>query len=409
MTSQQLYTGPDVENAAAKSSLAALPWQQRVSPRPRLPLAIDSLVVDALNTPAIRFFPAAALATGTECTSGTTMRILFQGQLRSVEFCAEHILGTTDFEIVPLSSPTDRHYDAVVTDHPLLDRGLFGRKPALSIPQWVRQRCSLGDSWQQTVANIQVPLRKRVARSLGKHRFTVHLRPAALAANDFYHALYLPYLKRRFGSAAIVTSERAFMREAHDGLLLELRLDRQLLGASLVRAHGDTLYLGKSALSLHQAISHVFDLLDYFCFLLAQLAGCRHLDFGVSRPHIEDGTFVNKTKWRPQLIPAGRLKPTIRIRLANRSPATWGFLARNGFIERRADAFIVQRLYGEHVPSTEEATELRRLAARSGLDALIIACATDDPPQAFAGVASPPHIQRLIRSGESLPSLLSRI
>ena len=216
------------------------------------------------------------------------MRILFRGQLRSLEFCADHILGSTDFEVVAVPRPPYPACDIAVIDHPLLDRGLLGRRPALQVPQWLRQLRDLGGSWQQTVATIPTPLRKRIARMMGKHPFTVSLRPAEAVAGDFYERIYLPYVKHRFGSAAIVTGERAFMREARNAWLLELCLEGQRLGASLLRPQGDTLHLGRSALSLHNALSHAFDLLDYFCFLTAQLTGCRCLDFGLSRPHIEE-------------------------------------------------------------------------------------------------------------------------
>lgn len=405
MSETHLHAGPDLANAAARSKLPPILSRQR-SPLLRMPGALDSVLADALNAPVTRLRPATALITGAERLSGKPMSILFQGQLRSVDFCAEHILGTADFEYLPQASGQQR-YDVIVTDHPFLDRGIFGSRPALRVPQWLRQHCRLGHAWEQTVANFPVPLRKRISRQLGRNSYTVRLETAASAKENFYEQLYLPYIKHRFGTSAIVASRRGFARDARDGILLQLWLDGKLLGATLVQHDGESLHLAKSALTLGHSVTHVFDLLDYFCFLLAQMTGCGDVNLGVSRPHIEDGVFANKSKWRPQLAVAGGFKPAIRIKPMNRSAATAGFLARNGFIERRGDEFVIRRLYCDEAPDATAAARSGETAARAGLDALVIAyCGTSEIPPSLDALAPHPQLHRLTGSADPLQSFL---
>ena len=158
MTAVHLYAGPDIDSALERTQLSSWLRERSAPSSLRLPAALESLLLDVMNKPTTRLRPTAAIVTGRERTSGATMRILFQGQLRSVDFCAEHILGSADFEVAPVSRPPYPACDIAVTDHPLLDRGLSGRKPALQVPQWLRQLRDLGPSWHQTVATIPTPL-----------------------------------------------------------------------------------------------------------------------------------------------------------------------------------------------------------------------------------------------------------
>src|SRR5690606_18110214 len=134
-------------------------------------------------------------------------------------------------------------------------------------------------------------------------------------------------------SRAMLRSRRAFAREARGAALLELSSEGALLGGALLqRGPGSALVIVNSALSLRHERAGQSDLLDYFTFLTAQLLGCSVVDFGVSRPHLEDGVLRYKAKWRARVSPAGGFDKVLRIAPLRASPATLGFLGRNGFI-----------------------------------------------------------------------------
>ena len=169
----------------------------------------------------------------------------------------------------------------------------------------------------------------------------------------------------------------------------------------------DTLLISRSALSPQPSLRYRSDLLDYFCFLLAQLTGMRRLDFGVSRAHLEDGVFLYKAKWRSRLGPSGPLKNSIHIRPVSRSAATLGFLQRNGFIERRAGGYAV-RCLRERAPSGDEALRLSELATRVGLDALIVGYRDADPPLGPTAAAARLVLRRLEAGADPVRGLLGR-
>jgi hypothetical protein len=365
-----IYAGPDLANAIALSALR--PEARGHAPRISLPRLRD-FIDDALHAPVVKVAASTLSVTGTERDSRAPMRLLFRGQLRAVEFAARHILGTEDFASAPVSAKTTAPYDVAVFDHPLVDRNWLGARPCLRVPMWIRQRVGLGETWERTLDRLPHALKKEIARLLRKHAFTVTIADSTAAKLDFYTRVYVPFLKQRFGANANVRDERTFLREAQDALLMQLSLDGSMIGGTIVKRRGDALLADKTGLAPEHEVPGSSMVLDYFCFLVAQIFACKWLDFGISRPHVEDGVFRYKCKWRTELAAAHGLKPALRIRPISNSRATMGFLSRNGFIERRGERFVVRRLLTGRVPSSDEIAESDALAARSGLDALIVA------------------------------------
>jgi hypothetical protein len=403
-----LYAGADLINAVARSVIVPDAAQRRS--RASLPRFFRPIIDDALHAPVLKILPSNLLVTGRERISGASMRVLFRGQLRAVEFCAQHILGTRDFSSAPVRLRRGLHFDVAVFDHPLVDRNWVAARPCIRVPLWIGQRCKLNDTWDGTLQALPHALKKEIARLLRKHPFSVTTTSATAAKVDFYRRVYLPFIKQRFGTAANIRDERTFLRESRDAVLLQLFLAGRMTGATLVKRRGDTQVVDKTGLAPEHDVSGRSVVLDYFCFLLAQLQGCKWLDFGVSRPHLEDGVFHYKCKWRTELIPATAFKPAIRIRPVSRSPATMAFLSRNGFIERRGARYIVRRLFTTHVPTPQEVTEMDAIATRSGLDALIVALSgVGGEPRSNADRGRRTRISTLPDTSDPVQTFLNRV
>lgn len=359
-----LHAGPDIEQACALSSVVAAP--ARAGGGTGLGSGLQRLVQDARSTASWNPMPRTLLVEGTEARTGQPMRILFRGRLQSVEFCARHLLGTDEFraDVHPSAPP-----DVLVSDHPLVDRHALGARPAIALDPWVRQHLELGATWQETLAARSGSLRKELRRLLRRHAFAVTVSGDEPGRAEFYRRLYKPYVARRFGRAAVLSDEAAFLRDSADAALLALRDGDRMIAGSVLTRSGEVLAIGWTGIDPELPVSDRADLLDYYCVLLAQKLGCRVVDFGRSRPHLDDGVFRYKCKWGTRLVPGGGpLKPRIRIRPLSRSPAVLSWLARNGFVERRDGRFLVRRL-------GDDATDdvLESAAARARLDGIVVA------------------------------------
>lgn len=367
----ELYSGPDLEQAASRSVEAAAALRRALSSAGHVSVRAPALR-DLMNARWADWLPASTVVTGTERVSGETMRVWFRGRLRAVDFVATHIFGTDGFERGPADAHTGA--DVLVLDHPLLERVLPDARTGMAVPAWLRQTRGLGASWPETLRSFPASLRKELSRLLRRDAYTARIETAEPAKRAYYESLYVPYLTRRFGPSAVVRGPRAFAREAQGAALLELRADGALLGGALLRREaGGGLAIVNSALSLDNDRPGQSDLLDYFAFVTAQLLECRFVDFGVSRPHLDDGVLRYKAKWRSQIAPVGGPSKWLRIVPLRASPATLGFLSRNGFIERHGDRFVVRRLCADGHRDSAEHEQLVSLAARVGVDAVTLA------------------------------------
>lgn len=386
-----LHAGPDIEHAfdrsvvvAARSARAAtaVPSEAPVSAgspvqafpaAPTVPLEAPERAADRLrrvlrSAADVVLKPETLLVTGREATSGSKMSVLFRGRAVSLDFCARHIFGTDVFDVLPLESAAEASSDVVAVDHPLL-RSPASPLATLVVDPWIRQRCVIEPDWARTLSLRPRSLRKELGRMLRQSRCTVRVDSAEAADRSFYDEIYVPYIRSRFGRNAVMPDRRAFARESRDGVLLTLRRHGLLSAGALLARRGDVLAIGKSALNVADDMAHRSELLDYFCLLLAQKLGCRWLDLGLSRAHLDDGVFRYKCKWRPQIMPNGGLRKSIRIYPVTRSPATLAFLRRNGFIERQGERFVVRRLH-DGAPHEREGGATDAVAARCGLAGL---------------------------------------
>lgn len=331
---------------------------------------VSGIVTDAGNTDLSRLVPRSCVVTGTERVSRATMRVLFRCRSKTLEFAARHVLGSDDFERAETSAVAQDDCDLIVTDHPLLDVGAWRRGSAIRVAHWLRQRAAIGPSWPDTLQGFSSGLRKELRRWLGKRAYRARIVAGMPAKVEFYERFLLPYVRRRFGVAAVLPNSRTFRKEAQAAVLLELRADDALLGASLIRSDGESLFIGRTAFSSSQRAPS--EVLDFFCFVLAQRLGCCWLDLGLTRPHLDDGVFRYKAKWRPQLAPTGGIKSRIRIRPLRPSAATLGFLSRNGFIERQAGKHFVRLLHMGGELGEDRLSQLTALAERASLDEMIV-------------------------------------
>ena len=124
------------------------------------------------------------------------------------------------------------------------------------------------------------------------------------------------------------------------------------------------------------------DVLDYFSLLLAQMLGCAALDFGLSRPHLDDGAFRYKAKWGARVQPQDTgPKTSILIAPLKRTEATLAVLRRNLFLQRSDNGLLIRVLYDQAAAASGSAhADTLRRAARYAPVAL--ACSPDVCAQA---------------------------
>ncbi len=371
----ELDGGHDLEHAYGRCNFVGLTPQARTLVVPGITSAVRDFLVDVGNADVSNLRLQSRVIRGTERESGTPMNVLFKGRSRTLGFAARHVFGTGDFDLFEPRRVAREDYDVLVTDRPVLDRGVGISRSILAVPHWLRQRVELHDNWPATLAGLSAHLRKELRRLLRQRNYHARIVCDMPAKLDFYERCLLPFLESRFGSGAVVPKRRTYQREADSSVLFKLYAGSEFLGASLLKHDFNTLFVGRTAFCSERAAPS--EVLDFLCLVLAQRLSCRYLDLGLTRPHVEDGALAYKSKWGPHLVSSGSLKSSIRIRPLRASAATLGFLSRNGFIERQARRFVVRRLRIGSEPDANTLSEFAALAERVSLDRIIVGFSGD--------------------------------
>lgn len=251
--------------------------------------------------------------------------------------------------------------------------GPLVRRPGLRLPTWIKQHLEIRDEWNDVVGALPRATRRGVARFLRKYGYQGRLNGSAEALDDFYHRLYRPYVSDRHGEGALVVSERLFRSECRGGLLVELLHDGEVVGANLLRRSGKTMSIVWCGLSEKVETSDLkgaSDVLDYFSILHAFRSGCDRLDFGPSRPRLNDGLLVYKSKWDTHLG-AGRLrKPPLVVAPRTLSPAVVPVLSENHWITSEGGRLVGRILRNGGPLTNGDAEELQARHGHPGIASL---------------------------------------
>lgn len=362
-----IYCGDQLTLAAERSYISD---DMNMVLQPSRFAGISRVLTDFRNARYREAIPRSCVVTGTERDSGYPVTIQVAGTLRVTDFCANAIFGNRDYQCAPSSLARIHGVDIVVSDHPLANPWLRNQR-SMRVPTWVRQQLPIAANWAATLANLPSSLRKEIGRILRRHQYLVKISSGRSAIHDYYRELHEPYLTKRFGRNTILSSEEAFVGQCQHMVRLDLIHRNSVVAASLLELQESKLAIRNS--SMHPGAKEsqgCSDALDYFALLIGQLLDLKTLDFGLSRPHLEDGPFRYKAKWGTILSPAGGLKSDIRIMPLKRTEATLAFLRRNYFLQNAGDGFFVRVLYDERaaLDGPEQVAALRRAAGLTNIE-----------------------------------------
>jgi hypothetical protein len=183
-----------------------------------------------------------------------------------------------------------------------LSAKLFFDHDYLIVPEWV-------DTWL-TVPNDPADLihaSHSVAKDLRlirRNGITSLVSHSWADLELFYQAMYVPFILMRYGDQAVLRNIHQIRRSFQEGGLLWAVREGQRITGMLFEQHGEVLHLlaegtanGKWAPVKAGGIAALY----YYAVEYARHAGCKRINFGGSRPTLNDGVLRYKCKWGMQL------------------------------------------------------------------------------------------------------------
>ncbi len=151
----------------------------------------------------------------------------------------------------------------------------------------------------------------------------------------FYHKMYLPYTKSRFGMAAYIKPylESKIIYRSNGGLLF-VKKDERFLAGILFHIHGKTLHAW--SLGAREGDQHLVEELAgeaalIFLIEWAKTQGIDNLDYGVSLPFLSEGIFTYKKEWGMS-VNEQRDNAICALKLNSVNECSLTFLQQNPFI-----------------------------------------------------------------------------
>jgi hypothetical protein len=211
--------------------------------------------------------------------------------------CARHSLPS--YAQVPRAAAAASGSDGadvavVLTDLPALWGMLTPRRAQYRFAAWVRQELSLppaGAAWVLPRA-----VEREAARLARRHRYALDFATDQDSLHRFYRELYRPYVLERFGSGAIVVTERDFIADARGCTLALLYQDGRWTAGMLLERSGAEQRFRWFGASCSPPPEGASDVLDVACIRRAYSDGVRTVLLGHSRPSLVDGVVRYKQK-----------------------------------------------------------------------------------------------------------------
>jgi hypothetical protein len=201
----------------------------------------------------------------------------------------------------------------------------------LRIPDCVKSVLMLPGTFEEVKGNLRGSALRKV-RQVSAKEYTCAVLHEEPALQHFYHEMYVPYLRKRFGGLADIDSYYKARRIFRTGFLVAVRKGNDYLSGAICRIREDAFIfelVGIEKGDLPLLREGALDALYYYCILLAIEKKCAMINFGLSRPFLNDGLVIYKRKWGTVLTRNRKQYREIGIRFNGSRRSGYHYLLRN--------------------------------------------------------------------------------
>lgn len=359
----------------------------------------------------------ASLLTGEERLSGRPLALLLLGMGGNQEFILNRLFARPvltkqeksahPFACLAWCRRIEGEADLIVMDLKPPHATMLPGRGWLRLPPWIKQKIALPDSMEEFMARLPRKTRREVCRCYKRYGYSYDLVDSEDDFRTFYHKLYSPFIRTRFGREAIVVEEKRFLAECRMGMLMRLLRDGRPLGGALLQKVGTELssvWVGFATQEEEMAAAPgAADVLDFLTLSYAFDQKCRIVDFGPSRPLLDDGVFRYKRKWGTRLFSPRLPSGEIRLRPLKMTAAVRSILENNPWIVREQGLFYGHLLVDGQELSADRLEKIARQAGR-GIEAVLLKSLSGFTPDIRKQAASIPEIRLVDLSGSRLPA-----
>ena len=250
---------------------------------------------------------------------------------------------------------------------------LMRRSDVLRVPESVTLSVSLPltETKRKKIRHSQ----KHNLRRIEKNNFSYDMTNEEECFEDFFHNMYMPYAKDRFGAEAQLYRYDDALQMFRRGGLMWVRQNGRIVAGHLIAIEGRTargLVFGTIDGRREPIIAGAHSASYWFTIEWAIEKGFRQLNLGRTRPSLSDGVLTTKRRWGAELSD-GTVCYDLIVHWAQWSDHVRAFLAQTPLIfhdEAGLSGLTAMPLGSEHTP--EAVYEQARTFWAPGLKRLIV-------------------------------------
>jgi hypothetical protein len=267
--------------------------------------------------------------------------------------------------------------DLIILDLELLLSRSCQSPSWLVIPQWIRQKYYVPDTWEEVLSKFRKNTKKTDLRKVRKYRFSYRITRDINDFDIFYEKLYRPYLEMRFNDEVIIEPKSKVLRQCRKGELMQIIREGEVVAAVLLhKSEGRLAYVwvGVPDHIVGEMSKGAFSALYYFTILYGFNTGCHEIDFLGTRPLLNDGLFQYKRKWGTVVQRSPIPRGDILLKPVRSTNAVISFLNHNIFVVREGKNLIGKIFHSEGMLDQQVLAGMVSKYATAGLSALKIFC-----------------------------------
>jgi hypothetical protein len=277
-------------------------------------------------------------------------------------------------------------------------RFLFGAD-YLAVPEWVGSMLEVpGDISELSRGN---PGLKSDLRAVRLNNFTSDITYSDSDFDFFYSNMYVPFTLKRYGEQSKIENYYKLRRCSRNGGLLWARQnDKPVAGGVFQRAEATLRFLVLATLDGDWQIVKRGGIAALYLFIIrhAKELGFSLVDFGGSRPSLNDGLLRYKRKWKMKIVENEYVYHDFLVYWNRLSDPVFSFLSSSPLIFRDKNGLSAIKAVTSDEPITQgELEKINRAIASPGLNRMCLA-ATKGWQEGIDGLPK----THLLEAGQSL-------
>jgi hypothetical protein len=233
----------------------------------------------------------------------------------------------------------------------------FQRYKGYIIPEWTNTRIAIDRPISEIIHRNNSDF-SNVMRRIRKYNLTYEILTKDEDFEFFNKKIYIPYISSRYGEEALIDDLKKFWNSRPSPVIMAVKEEGLIVGASLIRRSEDSLFLlrvglldGNDEYRLHGVIGALY----YFGIVEGQKMGCRYFDLGGTRPFLTDGLTKYKIGLGAQFV--SELSPQkeyLWLGVNEDSTPAHDVLSENTFMYVNSDFRLVKYAHPAAIISGEE-------------------------------------------------------